>query len=72
MAGRKGPKMVVDKAEASKTADITAVETTTGMVEAVATAAIAQPVIIEPRAPEPRDEEVVLPSGRVETPEGEV
>ena len=72
MAGRKGPKAVVDKAEASKTTGITSAEIATGTAEAAATAATAQPVIIEPRAPEPRDKEVVLPSGRVEKLEGEV
>ena len=72
MAERKRPKMVVDKAKASKTVGITAAKTATGAAEAPATAAAAQPVVIEPRAPETSGEEVVLPSGRVETPEGEV
>ena len=60
MARRKGPETVVDKAEASKTADVMVAEAATGAVEAVATAAVAHLVIIKPRAPEPHDEEVVL------------
>ena len=72
MTRRKGLKMIVDKAEASKTIGITVIETTTGIVESVATAVVAHPIIIEPRALEPCGEEVVLPGGRVETLEGEV
>ena len=70
MARRKGPETVVDKAEASKTTIIMAAEMETGIAKATATAA--QLVVIEPGAPEPHGKEVVLPSGRAETPEGEV
>ena len=72
MAGRKGPKMVVDKVEASKTTGMMVTELATGAVEAAATATAAHPVVIEPTAPEPRGEEVVLPGRRAETLEGEV
>ena len=56
MAGRKGPKTVVSKAEASKTTDsgsVTIIEMATGTVEAAVAVATA--------APEPRGEEVALP-----------
>ena len=56
MAGRKGPKMVVGKAEASKTTDsdgVTITKTATGAAEATAAIAIV--------APESCGEEVALP-----------
>lgn len=73
MAGRKGPKAVREKTEASKIgAGGAAGGTASTAAEAAAVTTVTEPVTLEPGGSQLHEEQSASPRGRAETPEGEV